>query len=304
MTTTSESAASPVISRSAKANDGTTLRYTVTGEGPIDILLCDGIGCSGFIWRFLAPHLREGARVLHPHMRGHGDSDAPMDPLAYSIAGVADDQALILDQEGVESAWVLGHSMGVQVALELWYRHRHRVKGLILICGSYENPVATFHNQGALNKMMPWIRLLAPRVHKPLKAFWQTMLPTELSLKFALATEIDGDRVDRDDVMRYLRDLSQIDPVVFLHMLGGAEGHSAAAYLGQIDVPVMVIAGDQDKFTPAWLSRQMAQRIPTSTYHEIEGGTHTAPVEQPELFEQLIDTFMGDVERAGQGIEA
>lgn len=284
---------SPALhSKYTNARDGVSLRYTVTGAGPEDVLLCDGIGCSGFIWRHLAPHLSSRYRVIHPHMRGHGLSEAPEDPLAYSIAGVADDQHQVLKAEGSEGAWIFGHSMGVQVALELWSRHREMVKGLVLLCGSYENPVATFHNRAALSRMMPWLRVVAPRVHKPLKAFWQTMLPTELSYRIAVATEIDASRVERGDVERYLKDLSEIDPVVFLNMLGGAEGHSAASYLGQIDVPVLVIAGDQDRFTPSWLSRQMAGRIPTAQYHELSGGTHTAPVEQPEAIEGFVDAFL------------
>ena len=285
----------PIETKTLTARDGTRLRYTRSGSGPDRVLLCDGIGCSGFIWRYLAPHLREKAVVLHPHMRGHGDSEAPVDPLAYSIAGVADDLHEILDAEDVQDTWVIGHSMGVQVALELWYRHRRRVKGLILLCGSYENPVATFGNAGTLNRLMPWIRWAAPKIHKPLKAFWHNVLPTELSYRVAIATEVDGEAIERDDLMRYLKDLSEIDPVVFLHMLGGAEGHSAGRYLGQIDVPTLVIAGDADKFTPAWLSRDMARRIPTAHYHELAGGTHTAPVEQPDTFEALIDEHLASL---------
>ncbi len=99
-----------------EASDGTQLYYSVEGDGPLDVVLCDGIGCNGFIWRYLRPMLLDRARVIHMHMRGHGSSDQPQDMEAVGIRHVADDWDGLLETLGCRNAVVLGHSMGVQVA--------------------------------------------------------------------------------------------------------------------------------------------------------------------------------------------
>ncbi len=52
--------------------DGASLYYQVEGEGEPGMVLCDGLGCDGFAWKYLAPYLQQRYRVLRWHYRGHG----------------------------------------------------------------------------------------------------------------------------------------------------------------------------------------------------------------------------------------
>ena len=99
------------------AADGTRLHYTVEGDGPVDFLLCDGLGCDGFIWRYLRPELKAIGRVIHLNMRGHGQSGVPVSPGRIEMSQLADDWMPVIEATASRSAIVLGHSMGVQVAL-------------------------------------------------------------------------------------------------------------------------------------------------------------------------------------------
>jgi len=278
--------------RTFVAADSTKIFYEVEGDGPIDLLLCDGIGCDGFIWKYLRPELARRGRVIHPHMRGHGRSDEPVDPQRVTIGHIVEDLRGILDAEGSRRVVALGHSMGVQVALELCRRDGPRVAGLVLMCGSYENPVATFRNGHALRRLLPAIRLLATGVAEPLRAVWKALVPTSLSFHLAQIVEIHPDWVRPKDFAPYLDHLARMHPRVFFEMLAGAEAHSAAAYLPHIDVPVLVVSGEEDRFTPAWLSHQMAERIPTSEHLDVREGTHTAPIEHPTLVNLTIERFL------------
>ena len=58
----------------------------------------------------------------------------------------------------LRQAVLFGHSIGVQVALEFHRRHASRVKGLVLICGSYGNPLDTFHDSTVLKRLFPLLR--------------------------------------------------------------------------------------------------------------------------------------------------
>ena len=66
-----------------------------------------------------------------------------------------DDLNRVMDAAGIEQAVLFGHSMGVQVALEFHRRYAHRVKGLVLICGSYGTPLDTFHDGNWLKRALP-----------------------------------------------------------------------------------------------------------------------------------------------------
>jgi pimeloyl-ACP methyl ester carboxylesterase len=78
-------------------------------------------------------------------------------------------------------------------------------------------------------------------------------------------------------------------------MLRAAGDHSAEEWLTEIDVPVLVVAGEKDTFTPASLSNWMVKQIPDGELMMVAGGSHVAPIEQPELVGERIRAF---VERA------
>ena len=274
------------------AADGTGLYYSVEGEGPLDVVLCDGIGCNGFIWRYLRPMLLERARVIHMHMRGHGSSDQPADMEMVGIRHVADDWDGLLETLDCKDAIVLGHSMGVQVALELWHRHPHRVSGLALICGSYQNPIETFHDNDRLAKMLPLLRGATRLGGRAVAQIWKKAVSLPLAYNVAIATELHPDQIRRADFEPYLEHLASMNPQTFLAMLTEAGAHSAADYLGDIDVPVLVVAGDGDKFTPPRLSEEMASMIPGAECLMVEAATHTAPIEQPTLINLHIRRFV------------
>src|SRR5438552_1741841 len=83
-------------------------------------------------------HEAEQHRVLHWHYRAHGRSGLPVDPAKIDLASHAQDLVATMDAAGIETAIVIGHSMGTQVALEAYRLAPSRVHGLVLMCGSYK----------------------------------------------------------------------------------------------------------------------------------------------------------------------
>src|SRR5579872_3575729 len=63
----------------AVSRDGTPIYYEVSGRHrpATTLLLCDGIGCDGYVWRYLQRALSDDYRVIHLHYRGHGQTPAP-----------------------------------------------------------------------------------------------------------------------------------------------------------------------------------------------------------------------------------
>jgi pimeloyl-ACP methyl ester carboxylesterase len=283
----------------ARAADGTRLfvRSHDGGDGEHGqagprIILCDGILCDGFIWKYLWNDLTKLAPVSHWHYRGHGRSALPVDPERIDIAAHADDLRIVRQYLGGGDCVLFGHSMGTQVALESYRRNPDGVRGLVLLCGSFGKVTRTFHGTPILDLILPKLVDAALKAPDVVRAVW-SRIPPEMALKIALkAKEIDPDKINPEDMIPYLSHMTHVDFPMFLRMLRAAGEHSAEDMLADISVPTLVVAGERDTFTPAFLAQTMAKAIPGAELLVVAKGSHVAPIEQPELVNATIERFL------------
>jgi len=273
--------------------DGTPIFYRVRGPANARaIVFCDGIGCDGYVWKYLEAQLASTHRIVHWHYRGHGRTPMPRDPRRVDITDLADDLAAVLDAavgDGA-AAVVAGHSMGVQVCLEMYRRHRARVTGLVLLCGSYGTPLRTFKGKRTLEQVLPFVRFAVNRIPGIAQTLVAKLIPTELAYQIATRFEINGELIRREDFFPYLEHMARVDVRLFLEMLAAAGRHTARELLAHVAVPTLIVAGDRDGFTPADLSAEMHKLIRDSELHVVAGGSHTAPIERPaEVTERIAD---------------
>jgi len=259
----------------------------------VSVVFCDGILCDGFIWKYLWPELAEVCDVTHWHYRGHGRSAPPVDKTRIDIAAHATDLKSVRDTfVGDRPCVVIGHSMGTQVALESWRRYPENVKGIVLVCGSYGKVTQSFRGVPILDMILPKLMDIVDQQPEIVRAIW-SRIPPEMALKAALlARDVDPGHVRREDMLPYLKHMTHVDFPMFLRMLRAAGDHSAEEWLGEVDVPVLIVAGEKDTFTPASLSESMAERIPNAELLMVAGGSHVAPIEQPELVGARIRAFV------------
>jgi pimeloyl-ACP methyl ester carboxylesterase len=273
------------------AEDGTRIFFRVAGDGPA-VALCDGILCEGFVWKYLRPRLAQHHRVIHWNYRGHGRSGRPRDLARVGIRDHASDLWRVLDAAGAARAVLVGHSMGTQVCLEGYRAAPARTAGLVLVCGSYGRITRTFHGTDALAKLLPAIRALRerhPRLFRSLFAY----TPSRLVLQGArLLREIDPVRTRAEDMLPYFQHLATMDPDVFLRMLEAAGVHSAEDLLRAVRAPTLVIAAERDSFTPPRLAAQMADQIEGASFTLVPEGSHSVPIEQPEVVNTAIERFL------------
>jgi pimeloyl-ACP methyl ester carboxylesterase len=279
------------------AEDGTRLfvrtkdRATAAPLG-VSVVFCDGILCDGFIWKYLWDDVAQLCRVIHWHYRGHGRSGAPVDKTRIDIAAHAADLKTVRDAAVAGPCVIIGHSMGTQVALEEWKRYRENVRGIVLVCGSFGKVTHSFRGMPILDMILPKLMDIVDKQPEVVRAIW-SRIPPEMALKAALlARDVDPSHVRREDMLPYLKHMTHVDFPMFLRMLRAAGDHSAEDWLAEIDVPVLVVAGEKDTFTPASLSESMVERIPGAELLMVSGGSHVAPIEQPELVGERIRAFI------------
>ncbi len=291
------------------APDGTRLiaRHWPKGEGPT-IVLCDGLGCDGYIWPYFLRRFVGERPIFHLQWRGHGESDVPTDLESVRLKVIANDLSDALEQFHIEDVVLLGHSMGVPIALECWRAAIHgqfssSVQGLGLLCGVYENPIRTWHGAFADHALRPFANVLMNTFFDraslgvisrwgQLSSVWKKLVATNFAYASTVTGELNPAYVREEDFRPYMEHLGRMDMRVFFQLARDMRDHSAADVLSTIDVPTLVVGGARDKFAPPWIAEAMHDRIDGSELLMMVEGSHCAPIEQPRLIERaLLKTF-------------
>jgi len=112
---------------------GHRVAYRVAGDPALPVLLLiHGITSSSATWDPVIPVLAEHAHVIAPDLLGHGDSDKPRGD--YSLGAFASGLRDLLQHLGLETATVVGHSLGGGVALQFGYQYPEYCERLVLVC--------------------------------------------------------------------------------------------------------------------------------------------------------------------------
>ena len=284
---------SPVVRvGTAEAPDGAVLHWRADGEGPTALVASNGIGVSTFFWRRLAEHFAPSRTFITWDYRGHGQTPVPEHPEELTVTMCARDLWTVVTRAGFERAVLLGHSMGTQVILEAFRQHPGRTQALVPMLGAAGNVFSSF--LGA--SLAPLFRLLIEvgasnaalaqeALHRVVRlpGVWEAVRSLRM---------VHPDLCPREEFEPYFEHLSQLDLRTYFALARDLLSHDASDLMGQIDVPVLVVAGERDLFTPLARSKEMAEKIPGAELLVLREGSHAALVEQPELVALTLEKFL------------
>lgn len=276
---------------SVRSFDDTRIRYTSRGEG-LPMYFADGIGCDGYVWKYAWRYFGDRCRLVHSFYRGHNASEKPKNTNNLSIQDLAEDIARVLDDDGVDQTLLVGHSMGCQVIFEFARLFPDRTLGLVPMCGSYGYPLKTFHDNDLMGRVFPILYPLFVLAPWAPEAIWRRLVPTKLAYLIATNFEINGRMINYEDFMPYLKFIGKIDLRIFVKMLDHASRHTVEDFLPELKAPVLIIAGEKDTFTPMWLSEKMQGMIPDAEMLVIPLGSHTGPIEMPQLVNLRLERWL------------
>lgn len=284
---------------------GTQLWVGISGSGP-PFVLCDGLGCDGFIWKYLLPDLAQRYTVIRWHYRGHGLSEPAPSDRGYGPVPFAEDLIRILEECAREPALLAGHSMGVQVLLEAWWLledrgETQRIAGLVPICGAPGRPLDTFKGTHLGRTALPFVLQALERYPKWIRSQWQRWVPSRLTHVIAEKTEINARLMPIDDLAPYLQRLSTMDPARFFQTLAAAADHDRSGELHLCHLPTLVVAAERDSFTPMERSLEMVRAMPNAQFFVLPQATHTGPLEWPELLWLRLRKFLREAGLVPEG---
>lgn len=247
------------------------LYYEANGEGQ-PLVFIHGLGSSGRDWELQVTEFSRRYKVITVDLRGHGRSDKPAGP--YSMAMFAADTAGLLKALGVESAHVVGLSLGGGVAFQLAVDAPALVKTLVIVNSAPEMIMRTFKDRLAIWQRFAIVRLMGlPRMAEVLgkRLFPKT---EHASLRATFAERF-----------------AQTDQRAYLDTMRALVGWSVTPRLGAIQCPTLVIAADQD-YTPVTLKEAYVAKITNAQLAVISDSHHATPVEQPQKFNAALREFL------------
>jgi pimeloyl-ACP methyl ester carboxylesterase len=291
--------------RTVTASDGTRLAYTVVGEAgtKTPIVFVNGWTCSDAYWAEIGPKLIEkGHPAVFFDTRGHGESGLPRNPgIAASKLKAEDvsadrmarDVVEVMDAAGIEKAALAGHSMGVQTIVETYRVAPDRVVALLPMAGTFENPVKTFADKPVLDSLYPVAELLFRFLpFEVLRPVMKRISSPDVGYKAVRAIKVAGPKVTAEHIAPHIMQISDVNFSVLFKMMSGLRRHSTAELLPDVAIPVLVLAGRLDVFTPPSVQEKMAELIPDAEIVWFEEGGHMLPIEEPEGIVDAVDDFL------------
>ncbi len=273
--------------------DRTPISYQNYGKSESPLICCNGLGVGPFFWVYLQQYFAAAQQVITWDYRGHGKSGLLDNVKNYSLQALVKDAKCVVDDLSVKKGVFIGHSLGAQVMLEFYRRYPKRVKALIVCFGTDGRPMNTFYNLRFSRHLFELCYKIGQRFPTQSNLIGRLLLQNPLSFYMGgLFKIMNRDMIEREKVEEYIDHLLDVDPIFFTRLLKSAQDHSAQDLLPEIKVPTLIIAGEDDQFTPLWISKKMHRLIPGSELFTIKKGSHAALVEQPELINLRIEKFL------------
>lgn len=257
-------------------NGSVRLAYETRGDGP-PLLLIHGLGYARWGWGPIADLLSERFRLVLFDNRGIGGSDCPPGP--YSTGDMARDALAVLDAAGIERAHVLGTSLGGMIAQELVATAPGRVERLVLVCTTPGGPDAY------------------PLPERSITLFGEAAsLRPEVALRRFVENALSDDAVrTRPAIVEQIveRRLANPQPLdCWRAQSAAAFTFDAAARLGRVSVPTLLVHGTADTVVDHRNSDLLAELIPGSRLELFAGAGHLLFWEEPERFARVVGAFL------------
>ncbi len=259
-------------------SNGINIYYEERGSGE-PLLLIMGITAPGSVWELHVSHWEKNFRCILVDNRGVGKSDKP--PGSYTSLQMAEDCIGVLDHLGLTSVKVAGVSMGSIIAQQLAIHFPEKISAMVLCC--------------------PWARCdnTAKAIFQHMRDCKARLRPEEFSIYIQLLIFSKGswDNEEFYSVLTEDRNKAALDPNP--QPLIGLEGqvaacinHSVLDDLKNISCPAFVLGGQEDIYTPVWMTREVAAAIQDSLLHIYEKGGHAFHWENLEDFNVRVGDWL------------
>lgn len=257
---------------STKVN-GIDIVYEDVGSGT-PIIFIHGAPFNRSMWTPQVEALRD-LRAITFDLRGYGESGMSVDDFTFDL--FARDIGGLMDALSIESAVIVGLSMGGQIAMETWVQFPERVRALVL--------ADTFAQLDAPVRKQLRYDTAAQLLAKGMDRYADETLSKMISPRSV---------ANKPDVAQHVLTMMRTTPPkgAAAALRARAERRDYVPVLGTISVPTLIVVGEDDEFTPVSDAEFMQELIPESQMVVITDCGHMPNLEQPEAFNQVFLGFL------------
>jgi 3-oxoadipate enol-lactonase len=260
--------------------NGIKVHYEIHGEGT-PLVLIAGLGYPAWQWQRMIPYLSQQIKVIAFDNRGVGETDKP--PGRYTAGLLAADTVALMDGLKIESAVIMGHSMGGFIAQELALTYPQRVSKLILSATNFGGP----HHVPVTPEAM---LVLSDMTSDPITRFKNGLVVSTAPGFAEQHPEIIQEWLD-------WRIAHPIDPAGYQAQMAIGLGliSQEASFedkLANIRVPALILSGAHDKVVPPANAKLLADKLPSSTVVILPDAGHFFPMEVPREASQAVINFI------------
>jgi pimeloyl-ACP methyl ester carboxylesterase len=285
---------SQFLSLPFEGTDGIDIHFRAAGDGEPAFVLLHGFASSLFTWDQVFDHFAGLGRTFAYDRPPFGLSERMTEgdwngPNPYTPDAAIEQLDALLDTQGFDRAILVGNSAGGTVALRMALAHPERVAGLILVSPAVYSGGGT---PPFLRPLLgtPQMRHLGPLVSRSFLSLGDS-LETQAYHDPSVITEQQRER------SRLGLQVEDWDTALWEFTRASQES-DLASRLSEIDVPVLVVTGDDDRIVPTEQSVQLAGELPNATLEVIPACGHVAQEECEEVFLAAVDRWL-----AAEGLE-
>ena len=259
---------------------------SVSGNGP-PLVVLHGFTGSIETWDDLRSRIGSRCSIIAIDLPGHGESTSPVSPERYDLNRLSDDLVKVMDAIDIDSAIVLGYSMGGRAALRMALNQPGRIAGLILESTSpgIENEAEREERVRSDNELAEFIE------REGMEAFvnrWESLSLWETQRSLPLAA--------RESLRLQRLAGNPAGLAASLRGAGAGADEPVTSRLKEIEVPSLLIAGELDgKYT--LIMRAMHEAMSDSRVVIVKGAGHAVHLERPTEFAALAGDFVNEVNR-------
>ena len=258
------------------------LHYLDMGQGK-PIFLIHGWADSVYTWHKNLPALAQpGFRLILVDLPGLGQSAIPPQPFIYSVENLSSAVMSLVDYLGLRRVAIVGHSMGGAIALHICLNHPRRVTRAVAVAPACYRPS---HRTGRFLLKIPGVKTLA------------SALAGRWTVSFALKEVFyNDDLVTTAMVTEYTRPFDQsgfVDVITSLALDFFSSAHTQMAQsYHQLETPLLIIWGDQDKWLPPAMGRRLHKQVRGSRLVILPQAGHNVHQEAHSGVNHLITNFL------------
>lgn len=249
------------------------IAFKARGSGETIVFL-HGVGGGAESWDAQLAAFGSTHRAVAWDMPGYGATPALPEPGFEAWAASLES---LLDGLGVERCVLVGHSIGGMIAQTFMKAHAHRVSRLVLSATSpaFGNPDGDFQKNFIRSRIGP---------------LDQGTTMAELAARFV--PELLGSAAPDATRQAAIAVMSRVPAATYRAAMQALVRFDERASLGQIDIPCLLLAGEDDRSAPPRVMQRMAEKMNNARAETVAGMGHLGNMEMPDAYNRIVSEFL------------